>query len=184
MNDINFSPFPSLITERLILRQVTIEDENEFYFLKSDEEVRKYLDTKAKTMNEAREFLYKINDGIVNNEWILWGISQKNTKFMIGTICLWNISKDQSIAEIGYELIPSYQGKGLMQEAVIKVITYGFESMKLHSLVAISDLNNSKSIKLLTRTNFFKTKENDYKVKSSDVVYQLLNPFLEVNAGK
>ncbi|MHB1392865.1 MAG: GNAT family N-acetyltransferase [Clostridia bacterium] len=68
MTFINFTPFPTLITERLKLRQVTAEDKNEFYILKSDERILEYLNTKAKTFEEALQFLYRVNDGIARNE--------------------------------------------------------------------------------------------------------------------
>lgn len=137
MNNINFTPFPSLITERLYLRQVNSEDEHEFYILKSDEEILKYLEAKAKTFDEAQLFMKRLNDGITQNEWILWGITLKEMNKLIGTICLWNISADYSTAELGYELMPNYQGKGIMQEAVTTVLKYGFEVMKLHLIEAV-----------------------------------------------
>ncbi len=152
----NFNPFPSLATEHLTLRQINSEDEHEFHILKSDSQILKYLNSKPKTFDESRHFLQKIKDGIVKNEWILWGINEKNNNKLLGTVCLWNISEDHSKAEIGYELMPIYQGKGIMQEAVTTVIGYGFKTMKLHSIEAILDVHNLKSIKLLTRTNFVK----------------------------
>lgn len=164
MNEINFTPFPTLMTERLILRQITIEDLNEFFILKSDERLLKNYYAKAKTYEEARQFLHSINDGIDKNEWILWGITAKNENKLIGSICFWNISKEQSKAEIGYEMMFDWHGKGIMAEAVKAVIEYGFESMNLDSIEALPYLNNVKSIKLLERNNFIRGtsfKEND-----------------------
>jgi len=166
MDKINFTPFPNLTTERLVLRQVKTEDENEFFILKSDKRILEFLDYKAKTFDEARQFLHKINDGIAKNEWILWAITLKNENKLIGTVCLWNINKEHSKAEIGYDLMPNYQGKGIMHEAVAAVVKYGFETMKLHSIVAFPNPNNLKSVKLLERNNFIKGgnfKENDHK---------------------
>ena len=37
---------------------------------------------------------------------------------MIGSICLWNFTDNQKSAEIGYDLSPKYQRKGIMNEIV------------------------------------------------------------------
>jgi ribosomal-protein-alanine N-acetyltransferase len=154
MDKMNFIPFPTLVTERLILRQITNEDLNEFFILKSDERLLKYYDAKAKTYQEALQFLQKNNDGIARNEWIVWGITLKRENKLIGSICFWNISEELSKAEIGYELMHEWQGKGIMQEAIKAVTEYGFNDMKLQLIEAFTNPNHTKSIKLLEKNNF------------------------------
>ena len=170
MDILNFTPFPNLITERLILRQVKIQDENEVFALRSDKRVNQFLDRpKPQIVDDARGFIEKINDQITKNEGIYWAITLKNNSKLIGTICYWNISKEHSRAEIGYELHPDFQGKGIMQEVIIKVIDYGFETMKLKSIDADLDPNNIKSINLLQKNGFV------YNRRSKDtVVYTLV----------
>jgi ribosomal-protein-alanine N-acetyltransferase len=75
-------------------------------------------------------------------------------KIVIGTLCLWNIEAETNRAEIGYEMLPSYQGKGYMQEAIIPVIEYGFKGMGLDSISAIIHKDNQKSIVLAERNGF------------------------------
>lgn len=155
MVQLNFSPFPDFITERLLLRSLIPEDENEIFVLRSDERILKYLDSPiAKTIDDASKFIRKINSGIDKNEWIYWGISLRGERKLIGTICIWNISKENISADIGFVLHPDYQGKGFIQETLLKIIQYGFETMKLKCINAEVDPNNSKSIKLLEKNNF------------------------------
>jgi [ribosomal protein S5]-alanine N-acetyltransferase len=150
----NFTPFPNLTTSRLNMRQITIEDLDEFYILKSDERLLKNYDAKAKSFEEAERFLQKLNDGIGRNEWIIWGITLKNEDKLIGSICFWNISKEESKAEIGYELMFDWQGKGIMQEAINAVIEFGFNVMNLLLIDACPNPNHLKSVKLLEKNNF------------------------------
>lgn len=56
IDNFNFNPFPTLTTKRLTLRQINSDDENELYILKSNAGILKYLNTKAKTFDEARQF--------------------------------------------------------------------------------------------------------------------------------
>lgn len=112
MNKINFTPFPNLTTEHFTLRQLTIADENEIFAIRSDESVAKYLDRPiTKSIEEARQFIDKISNSISKNESIYWVITFKNDSKLIGSICLWNISWEESRAEIGFELFPDHQGK-------------------------------------------------------------------------
>jgi ribosomal-protein-alanine N-acetyltransferase len=155
MNRITFTPFPNFVTKRLNLRQLRCEDGNEIFKLRSDERVMKFIAKPIyKTIEEAREFVNRINKGISNNEWIYWGITLRNDNTLIGTICLWNISEEHFRADIGFELHPDFQGKGIMQEALTMILDYGFKNMKLHSIEANVNPKNLPSIKLLDRNNF------------------------------
>ena len=167
----NFTPFPNLFTERLSLRQMNSNDKNEIFVLRSDERVLQYIDIpKAETIDDARKFIEKINACILNNESILWAISLKNSTTLIGTICFWNIDKENSVAETGYILHPDFQGKSIMQEALQKIIDYGFNKMELKAIVADLNINNIRSIKLLERTGFTYTKKSGEK---NFVIYTL-----------
>lgn len=155
MLDLNFTPFPNLTTDRLILRSLKIEDTNEIMFLRSDERVNKFLDRqKARITNDATNFISKIEKGIVNNEWIYWAITIKNNDTLIGTICLFSIDVQKDTAEIGYELNPNFHGKGIMQEAISTVIKFGFDNLRIKIITAFPSADNDKSIKLLERNNF------------------------------
>ena len=58
MLKLNFNPFPLITTERLVLRQVSSFDVNEIFFLRSDEEVLRYIQRKpAKNIEEAIQFI-------------------------------------------------------------------------------------------------------------------------------
>ena len=182
MLTLNFDPFPLITTERLILREVDKNDANEIFFLRSDEEVLKYLDkAPAKSIEEALLFIDNITYSQKNTECITWAIVLKGSSNLIGTICLWNIQKQNYRTEIGYVLHPQYQGKGIMQEAMIKVLEYGFSEMKLHSVEGNVNPYNTSSIKLLERNNFIQEayfKENlFYDGKFVDtIIYSLLSP--------
>ncbi|MEO6167004.1 MAG: GNAT family N-acetyltransferase [Chitinophagales bacterium] len=174
MLHLNFTPFPILTTKRLQLRQLTTADANEILIHRSDERILEFIDIpKASTLEDALAFIHKINKGIAENESIFWGIQLKERPLLIGSICLWNISKEENSGEIGYMLHPDSQGKGIMQEALEKVIEFGFINLKLKTVVADVHPNNLKSIQLLKKNGFV------YKATIKDmVVYELNDPSL------
>jgi ribosomal-protein-alanine N-acetyltransferase len=162
MLHLNFTPFPVVTTERLILRQLTIKDAKEIMILRSDEQVNKFIDRpKSIDLNEAKKFIEKINTGITN-DWIYWALTLKDDDTLIGTICLWNISVESDTAELGYELHPDFQGKGIMREAISKIIEHGFNKMKLEIITAFTRPDNSRSTNLLMKYNFLPGKNYEY----------------------
>lgn len=155
MPNTNFTPFPVLYSKRFTLRSLSINDDKEIFKLRSDKQVIKYLGRQgAKSINDAREFIDKINVGIKNDEWIMWVIESKETAMFIGTICLWNLSDDRTKADIGFEILPDHFGKGIMQEVIPIILNYGFIVMNLDVIEGEVDTENIKSIKLMEKFGF------------------------------
>lgn len=181
MIDINFTPFPNLETERLHLRRVVNDDVNEIFALRSDKETMKYIPRPlAKTKEDALEHIALIDSKIENNEGINWAITLKNDPKLIGLIGHYRIKPEHYRAEIGYMLLPEYQGKGIITEAIKEVVKYGFKTMKLHSIEAVIDPENLISEKVLLKNGFVKEahlKENEcFEGRFLDtVIYSILN---------
>jgi ribosomal-protein-alanine N-acetyltransferase len=163
---VNFNPFPSLTTERLLLRVIGPQDDQHLFSLRSDKRVMKFLDRPmAKSVDEVSEFIGRIITDLANNNGITWAMSAKDTPELMGTIGYWKLDKANHRAEIGYMMHPDWHGRGLMQEAMAAVIGYGFNTMKLHSIEANVNPANESSIKLLERNKFIQEayfKENYY----------------------
>lgn len=148
-------PFTELTTERLRLKTVTQEDLNEVLFLRSDPEVNRYIFRKEKVERKhAIAFIEKVRKNAADQYSYYWGITQKEAPKMIGSICLWNISDDRTTAELGYDLHPDFQGKGIMSEAVQAVLSFGFQQMRLAKIEAFTHKENQASKKLLMRNGF------------------------------
>ncbi|MGK2860880.1 MAG: GNAT family N-acetyltransferase [Chitinophagaceae bacterium] len=160
-----------LKTDRLVLRPLKNQDEQEIYFLRSDPQVNEYLVAPiAKNIDDAWAFIQKIISGYLNNECTYWGITLKTDDKLIGTICIWNIDQAENKAEVGYVLRPAFQKKGLMQEALSKVIEYGFTVMKLQALDAVLHPDNINSARLLEKNGFVRAQQ-----EGNEVFYKLIN---------
>jgi ribosomal-protein-alanine N-acetyltransferase len=118
MKNRNFTSFPILTTERLTLRQLLIDDQNDIFALRSDTEINQYLNRQpSKTIEDAINFINKVNDNIKLNNSLYWAITLTMTKTFVGTICLFDFSDEKDSCEIGYELMTEFQGQGIMKEA-------------------------------------------------------------------
>jgi ribosomal-protein-alanine N-acetyltransferase len=162
MTNRNFTPFPILTTERLTLRQLSIDDRQNIFALRSDKEINKYLDRQtSKTIEDAIDFINKINDNIKKNNSIYWVITLTKTKTFVGTICLFDFSNEKNSCEIGYELMTNFQRQGIMKEAAESVIDYAFQTLQLKKIIAFTHKGNQRSAKLLRKFNFIKSVEED-----------------------
>ena len=180
MLTLNFDPFPELFTDRLVLRRISTADEDAIFQLRSNKKTMEFLDRPmAKTRQDALLLIQKIETDLSRNDGITWGISLKDQPRLIGTIGFWRIMKENYRAEIGYMIDPSHQGKGLMHEAIVCAIDYGFNLMKLHSIEANVNPKNEASMKILKKNHFIREayfRENYYfEGKFLDsVIYSLI----------
>jgi ribosomal-protein-alanine N-acetyltransferase len=181
MLTINFTPFPILETERLVLRRVNENDANEIFALRSNPETMKYIPRPlVKSIDDALEHIAMIDAKIESNEGINWAITYKDNPKLIGIIGHYRIKPEHFRAEVGYMLLPEFHGKGIISEAIKEVVNYGFNEMKLHSIEAIIDPENFGSARVLEKNNFVKEahlKENEfYEGRFLDtVIYSILN---------
>jgi ribosomal-protein-alanine N-acetyltransferase len=181
MLTINFTPFPILETERLVLRRVNENDANEIFALRSNPETMKYIPRPlVKSIDDALEHIAMIDAKIESNEGINWAITYKHNPKLIGIIGHYRIKPEHFRAEVGYMLLPEFHGKGIISEAIKEVVNYGFNEMKLHSIEAIIDPENFGSARVLEKNNFVKEahlKENEfYEGRFLDtVIYSILN---------
>jgi [ribosomal protein S5]-alanine N-acetyltransferase len=162
----DFSNFNELSTERLELRQLRESDADAVFFLRSDEEVNRYIRRpRATTTDEALAFIMRMREGVAQNKTLQWGITLKGNPHLIGSICLWNFTANYDCAELGYALHPDFQGNGIMDEAVKVVLRVAFESLLLKSVEAFTNKDNRASKSLLERNGFSHAvlrKDDDY----------------------
>lgn len=166
--------FPVLTTSRLILRQLEETDDRSIFSLRSDDNVNRFLDRKKPTdIHEASAFIQMINGAIAENKSLYWAIALKEDPALIGTFCLWNYSPDRKTAELGYELSPEHQGKGLMNEALQAVIRYAFDKAGFTTLEAYTHKDNHASTKLLLKQGFILQADKKDPESEDHIIFSL-----------
>lgn len=144
-----------LTSKRILLRPMKTSDADKVLEIRFNDSVTKFIDrVKIKSVDEANQFISKIIEGNNTGDWRYWVISLKDQTDLIGTICLWNFNNDKTTAEIGYELLPKYQGLGYVCESIDNVIEFGFSELKLEKITAWTHPKNFDSIKVLKKKGF------------------------------
>ena len=156
MLQLNLNPFPVIETERLVLRQISMLDLDDYFALRNNPEAMEYLNKGAQTIEVVQDIIKRVETNLLNNTAINWGISLKSNPTFIGSIGYHKVDLDHHRAEIGYMLLPTYWRQGITDEAIKAVIHFGFNNMKLHSIEAHINPENNASRNLLLKQGFVK----------------------------
>ena len=173
----NIQTFPEIKTERLTLRKIEETDSDVILFLRSDKTINKFIDRpenrRTKNISDAIKHIKNLNTETENNKSISWGITLNKDPKIIGTICLWNFSENYKIAEVGYDLNPVFQRKGIMSEALNSVVNFGFIELNIDSIEAFTHIQNENSKMLLEKNGFHYIENRKDNDNLSNIVFEI-----------
>ena len=157
MSNIKFS---NIETERLILRKFKESDAETFFKYRTNPQVAKYQGEGWVNfkIEQAVEFIKEQMDFEpgVPDSWFQIAIELKDTGNLVGDLAIHTLSQDINQVEIGFTLNPVYQNKGFGIEVVRSLLEYIFKVLNKHRVIAITDVRNKPSIKLLEKVGMRK----------------------------
>ena len=145
--------FPTLKTERLILRPFSLDDAKQVQHLAGDAAIaamtlmipHPYEDGVAEEWIKSHE--KKFQEG----SEIDFAITHKAEDYLIGAIGISSIDQKFEKAEIGYWIGKPFWNKGFCTEAVKAVLQYSFEKLKLNKVYAHHFIDNPSSGKVMKK---------------------------------
>ena len=140
-----------LITDRLILRKLKIEDaENVFKNWTNDDNVTEYLSWPThKDIDSTKHVLNNWIKKYENKDFYLWGIVLKDINEPIGTISVVGNSDKEKIVRIGYCIGKKWWKKGITTEAFKRIIEYFFMEVGINRIEAKHVTGNENSGKVM-----------------------------------
>jgi ribosomal-protein-alanine N-acetyltransferase len=150
--------YPKLETRRLLLRQMDENDTAEVLNLFSSQDITRFMDiSPLSSLDEAKEIIEWGNQQFEKFKGFRLGIIHKENCMLIGTCGIneW-VQLRGNRAEIGYDLLKAYWGKGYMREALNALLDYAFEQLQVHRIEAMVDPLNTRSQRLLEKMGFTK----------------------------
>ena len=146
--------FPTIQTERFLLRQFTDKDlENVFHGL-SHPDVIKYYGVSFHSLQATKEQIQWFKDLEENDTGIWWAICSKDGSTFIGAGGLNDMDKANKKAEVGFWLLPEFWRNGIMQEVMPVICKYGFDHLQLHRIEGFVDAENNNCKTALSKLNF------------------------------
>lgn len=114
----NYIIIMQLYTERLVLRDITIEDQQDIFDYRSDAEANQFQSWIPETLEEVESFILRNTKKFNQPEsWYQLLITDKETKRVIGDIGVHFTGAENAQVELGITLNTSFQGKGYASEA-------------------------------------------------------------------
>lgn len=83
-----------------------------------------------------------------------WSLIDRETGVVIGTVGFIRWDRDEGSAELGFMIAPSRRRSGLMSEAILAVLAFGFGPLKLSEITAFVQPDNTASIRILDKLGF------------------------------
>lgn len=155
MGKFEFTEFPVIETERLVLVKPEYRDAADILETLANQEVVRYTGQMPfVSLQDAEDEIKWYHNIFEKKQGIRWGLKFKEAGSIIGSCGFKNYVPESNKAEIGYELNCKYWGKGVMTEAALAVLKFGFEEMGLNRVEAFIDPANAGSIKVLQKLGF------------------------------
>jgi ribosomal-protein-alanine N-acetyltransferase len=146
---------PVLRTERLVLRPMAPSDVEFVLRHFGDPAVHRYLvDSEPVSTPERAGSIVDFYTADSSATRVRWVITSAVDGEPIGTCGFHLRSFGHRRAEIGYDLAPSWWGRGVMSEAMDAAVRHGIGAMGLHRISACVHIENLASLRLAERLGF------------------------------
>ena len=109
------------------------------------------IQTAQKDIGEAKDYCRYMTRRYRADEPSSWGIVDKKTGRLVGTIGYMNYDMDNASVEIGYSLAKWMWNGGYMTEALRRVIDYTFDAMDINRIEAQHELDNPASGRVMEK---------------------------------
>ena len=170
-----------LLTSRLRLRQITIEDWPLFVRIHQEPDVIRYVFDEPSLNEIMAKFNILLPTWQVKaRQWLCLVVSDIESKESFGTMAFIINDEQLHTAEFGYMFLPEYHGKGYATEALQAAKHFAL-SLGIRKLQATVTAGNTNSCRVLEKCGFsFSHKvEQAYKINNvlyDDLVYVYINP--------
>lgn len=147
--------FKDIETERLILKNIGIDDREFIFSQFSNEVVNKYLFdveplTDIEGADEIIEFYIEPEPRLQHR----WVIVRKQDGVKMGTCGFHCWNQEEGKVDIGYDMREEFWENGYMQEAMREIIKFAIEEMKVKEINACIYIDNERSIRLVGKLGF------------------------------
>lgn len=156
-----------------VVRRLAASDLERFQAYRHDPELARFQGWSAQSDADALAFLREMAAAplLAPGQWTQLGIADPATSALIGDIGVF-LAEDASFAEIGFTLARAAQGRGCASAAVDGTVAMLLRHSRAGQVVAVTDVRNLASIRLLERTGFTRgeTRSAMYKGEACDEI--------------
>lgn len=147
-------------TERLILRQFTVDDVEKLHSICGQSYILKWMPDWKRTKEERKEWIIWVQEHYLKARKdvarIMLAVTLKASKELIGMVGIGNKEEVNNEIEIAYFISEYHSNNGYITEASNAIIEWAFANLKLDYLIAIVELDNIGSQRVVGKCGFTK----------------------------
>lgn len=144
--------FPKIETERLTLEGISTDHADGVYRNFSDPEMMRFLMDPIAGLEIAVEFIEEFQNEFATGAGLTWAIVDRASGEFLGTIS-YSVG-EASVGDVGFDIWKDRWGRGLMTEALVAVVDWGFSRLGSPMIEAHTLTSNSRAIRVLERVGF------------------------------
>lgn len=146
---------PIKVSEQLLICGISTSDKQDLFEMYSNEKVSKYISRKVhSSLQDTEELIEIINQRIKDGDNLYLGVYKAGPRKLIGIIRFIYKENDLDSLTIGYALNENYWGRGIMPEALNRLISIISSDGSYKRLRATVRPENIKSQKCLEKLGF------------------------------
>jgi len=158
----NLSHIPSITTQRLVLRPLTLEDCDALFQISQEENIFRYFPTQeAWPMEKVERYINQQNSHWQTFYYGHWAVTLRESGQFMG----WNgleFLTDTNETEVGYLFSKDFWGKGYATEATNAAVNFGIVQIGLKEIIGLTDPENIASQRVLEKSGMSFTRRQFY----------------------
>ena len=157
--------FPSIVTQRLWLREWRDADLEPFAAMNADPAVMEFFPERY-TEDRTRRFVDGIRKRWSELSYSLWAVERHDTGRFIGYVGLWRATFPAHFTpavEVGWRLAADQWGYGYATEGGRAALNYGFNTVGLDEIVSFTSAINVRSVRVMERLGMLRDVAGDFE---------------------
>lgn len=152
-------PWNILETERLLVRETTVEDVDAFWEIYQEPSITKYTEGLYPKIEQERAYVREyIEQVYALYEYGIWTVVEKDSGAVIGRVGF-SERPGYELPELGFVVGVPWQKKGYAYEACKAILEYGREELGFQAVQLLVEQENEASLKLCAKLEFEDTGE-------------------------
>lgn len=158
-------------TERLLLREITLDDAEDMFQLHANPDVQKYTgEPPVESMKAMEQAIQTRISNYKKYGYGRWATFLKDENQFVGWAGLAYLPEFDEI-DLGYRFLPEYWGMSIATEASHAILKYGFDTLGLKRIIAIAMKENKASVRVMEKVGMAFDKFAPYEPEGEDVVW-------------
>lgn len=152
-------PWKILETKRLLVRESTVADIDDFYEIYREKTVGRFMHDLAAERQDQVRYMTQYRENVYEfYEFGIWTVILKETGAVIGRAGF-SMRDGFGVPELGFVIGKPWQKKGYAREVSEAILDYGRKEFGFTEYLAFTEPKNLKAMRLLSRLGFKKQEE-------------------------